>query len=433
MERILITVSGPNRSVETAVPAAEPVGLLLPSLVELCEGRQLDEDSLEGWTLLTDQGWPLPVESSLSQFGVAEGSTLRLAPPGVMPETRPPAPPEPVPASVAAAAEPSTAELPTALGVGERIRLAVDAALSPTTGFPVDTEAPPASTERLSVHPDASPIERARRAWEESDYRRRLDQLISAPRLNRCVKIAVVSPKGGVGKTTIASMLGTLLAQVRNDRVVAVDGDPDYGTLGDVLGASGAVQVDELLQVLEQPALTVSMLDRCLGRGPHGLMVLPAPTDPDRMETLDGEAYSRVIRRLEDLVGILVIDCGPGVLSPPVRAALSAADQVVLVTDSDPATASLVARAALRMPKGKDFVIVVNKVSRNRPGINLENLREDVRNARMLLQVERDRGAAARLQHGRFDWHTAPDSWQIEVRELAASLVGGWDPLGISG
>ena len=57
-----------------------------------------------------------------------------------------------------------------------------------------------------------SPVARVRKAWAHSDYRRRLEQTIAAPRLQRCVTIAVVSPKGGVGKTTTTALLGSLLA-----------------------------------------------------------------------------------------------------------------------------------------------------------------------------------------------------------------------------
>jgi hypothetical protein len=43
-----------------------------------------------------------------------------------------------------------------------------------------------------------SPGSRVREASAHSDYRQRLERMIAAPRLQRCVTIAVVSPKGGV-------------------------------------------------------------------------------------------------------------------------------------------------------------------------------------------------------------------------------------------
>ena len=43
--------------------------------------------------------------------------------------------------------------------------------------------------------------------------------------------VAVISPKGGVGKTTSTFVIGSLLADRLRLRVVAVDANPDFGTL----------------------------------------------------------------------------------------------------------------------------------------------------------------------------------------------------------
>src|SRR5215218_8061835 len=53
--------------------------------------------------------------------------------------------------------------------------------------------------------------------------------------LDRPRRIAVTSLKGGVGKTTVTALLGLMLAEHRGDRVVAVDANPDAGTLADRL------------------------------------------------------------------------------------------------------------------------------------------------------------------------------------------------------
>lgn len=46
-----------------------------------------------------------------------------------------------------------------------------------------------------------------------------------------CRKIAVISRKGGVGKTTTTLMLGHTFAVLRGDRVIALDGNSDAGSL----------------------------------------------------------------------------------------------------------------------------------------------------------------------------------------------------------
>ncbi|MEK8172751.1 AAA family ATPase [Streptomyces sp. M19] len=47
-----------------------------------------------------------------------------------------------------------------------------------------------------------------------------------------CYRIAVISLKGGVGKTTTTTALGATLATERQDKVIAIDANPDAGTLG---------------------------------------------------------------------------------------------------------------------------------------------------------------------------------------------------------
>ena len=45
--------------------------------------------------------------------------------------------------------------------------------------------------------------------------------------------VPVLSRKGGVGKTTVTALLGMALADARDDRIIAVDANPDRGTLAD--------------------------------------------------------------------------------------------------------------------------------------------------------------------------------------------------------
>ena len=59
-------------------------------------------------------------------------------------------------------------------------------------------------------------------------------------------RIAVMSLKGGVGKTTTTVALGGVFAQTRGDRVIAIDANPDLGTLAQRAAvAAPAVSSDE--------------------------------------------------------------------------------------------------------------------------------------------------------------------------------------------
>ena len=65
--------------------------------------------------------------------------------------------------------------------------------------------------------------------------------------LRGCYRVALLSLKGGVGKTTIAATLGSTFASVRGDRVVAVDANPDRGTLSQKIPLETAATVRQLL------------------------------------------------------------------------------------------------------------------------------------------------------------------------------------------
>jgi MinD-like ATPase involved in chromosome partitioning or flagellar assembly len=243
----------------------------------------------------------------------------------------------------------------------------------------------------------------------------------------------VVSPKGGVGKTTTTALLGSLLARVRHERIVAVDTNPDYGSLGRALTPDHRVFVDDLVDVLDHPGLTVAELDRKLGRAFDGLLVLPAPTDPSRMARLDKAAYTKVFERLKMSVGTLVLDCGTGLQEPSAAAAIEAADQIVLLTDAEPSTASLVAEAAQLLKRaGPPMFLVVNKLPRKGGRLDLELLSRAVPDARALISVAAEPESASALAAGDWTWDDAPMVWRVSLRELAAVMVLDWPALGLS-
>jgi MinD-like ATPase involved in chromosome partitioning or flagellar assembly len=130
------------------------------------------------------------------------------------------------------------------------------------------------------------------------------------------------------------------------------------------------------------------------------------------------------------MVNILVLDCGAGMRDPVTRAAIANADQVVLVSDADPATASLVADVARRLPADSSYAMVVNKLPRHGSRLNMEHLSEDVPGARGLVQIEVDGEAAARVSMGEFTWEDSPPEWKVEIRQLAAFLAADWESLG---
>jgi len=434
MSYVLVTVVGPARRRDLSLPSEAPVAELVPRLVELV-GPPNGENGA-AWMLAPAAAEPLPPETSLGASGILDGTVLYLSNgEQVVPST---STPFDHPEDGLTPSERTAALLPEEPSAFARWTAWAGAFAGSSRAEPVPDDVPATRPElpspaALTVTHAPSRRTRARATWRALDYIEQLDRRIVAPRLARSVTIAIVSPKGGVGKTTTTVLLGTLLALLRRDRTVAVDTNPDYGSPERSLEPSHDVFVDDLLERLDRPGLTLTSLDAQLARAAHGLMVLPAPTDPARMAKLDESAYTRVITRLQEFVGAVVLDCGTGLQEPSSRAALAAADQVVLVTDAEPAAASLVAEAALLLERlGKPLTLVVNKLPRKNATLDIDSLGRHVPNARALLTVPSEPEAASRLAAGQLDWRDAPASWQRSVRELAVALVSYWPRLGLT-
>jgi MinD-like ATPase involved in chromosome partitioning or flagellar assembly len=144
-------------------------------------------------------------------------------------------------------------------------------------------------------------------------------------------RVAVLSLKGGVGKTTTVMGLGSTLASLRGDRVIAVDANPDRGTLSDKLRLETAATVRDLLNEREQiqryadvRAFTTQAASR--------LEVLASDRDPTVSVAFSDQDYEDVSQVLEHYYSICITDCGTGLLHSAMAGVLRLADQIVLVS-----------------------------------------------------------------------------------------------------
>ena len=103
-----------------------------------------------------------------------------------------------------------------------------------------------------------------------------------------CRRIAVISCKGGIGKTTTTLMLGHTFAIYRGDRVVALDANPDAGSLGYRVRRQTTATVADLLKEAEGTA-RYSDVRSYTSQAPARLEVIVAAADP-RVELLPGGA-----------------------------------------------------------------------------------------------------------------------------------------------
>jgi MinD-like ATPase involved in chromosome partitioning or flagellar assembly len=151
--------------------------------------------------------------------------------------------------------------------------------------------------------------------------------------LRGCYRIAMVSLKGGVGKTTITATLGATFADLRGDRVVAVDASPDRGTLNQKVPLETASSVRQLLYdagAIER----YSDVRRYTSQGPTGLEVLASESDPAVSDAFSADDYRRALDILERFYGLVLTDCGTGLLHSAMSSVLAKSDVLVVVSSA---------------------------------------------------------------------------------------------------
>src|SRR6202034_2072938 len=144
-------------------------------------------------------------------------------------------------------------------------------------------------------------------------------------------RVAVLSLKGGVGKTTTTVGLGATLASLRGDRVIAVDANPDRGTLSDKLRLETAATARDLLD--EQYQIQRYMDIRAYTtQAASRLEVLASDRDPTVSVAFSEQDYCDACQVLEHYYSICLTDCGTGLLHSAMTGVLRLADQIVLVS-----------------------------------------------------------------------------------------------------
>lgn len=145
-----------------------------------------------------------------------------------------------------------------------------------------------------------------------------------------CRKIAFISRKGGVGKTSTCLLAGHTFAAHRGDRVVALDGNPDAGTLGHRIHRETTATVTSLLADADEIERYADVR-AYTSQAPTRLEVVAADDDPRVTQAIGEDEFKRAIRLLERHYNLVCLDTGTGVLESATRGILDAADQVVVV------------------------------------------------------------------------------------------------------
>ena len=144
-------------------------------------------------------------------------------------------------------------------------------------------------------------------------------------------RVAVMSLKGGVGKTTTVVGLGATLASLRGDRVIAVDANPDRGTLSDKVRLETSATIRDLLNERAQ-VTRYADVRAYTSQASSRLEILASDRDPGVSIAFSADDYRAVARVLEHYYSICITDCGTGLLHSAMSGILELADHIVLVS-----------------------------------------------------------------------------------------------------
>jgi pilus assembly protein CpaE len=122
--------------------------------------------------------------------------------------------------------------------------------------------------------------------------------------------ITFFSPKGGVGRTTIATNLAVALHQSTGQPVCLVDGSLPFGDIAVILNMSPkAKTIADLVGAFDQ--VDAEVLESVLVQHSTGIKVLLAPPTPEAAELISGANIKKILETLRESYAYVVVDTWP--------------------------------------------------------------------------------------------------------------------------
>lgn len=247
------------------------------------------------------------------------------------------------------------------------------------------------------------------------------------------VRITVNCAQGGVGKSTTTVALGTVFAQKRRDQSVAIDANPDLGTLAERVGADKATTVRDLLEGVGG-VRTANDLRKYLSQATSRLEVLAAEDDPARRRAFAPDEYNLVQQVLGTFRQCILTDTGTDLTHPVLDAIMEYTDSLVIAANLT-ATGTKKAIQTIqaweqRSARGQDLIrqsVVAVRVPKERMSAQTQEERVAAyRNrVRAVVFIPND-SFLAREEDAVFEWERLARRTQDAYEELAAIVAEGF-------
>ncbi len=258
--------------------------------------------------------------------------------------------------------------------------------------------------------------------------RKELDRRIAAPLAGGARFVPVLSRKGGVGKTTVTTLLGMALAGARDDRVIAVDANPDRGTLAERISRDSGRTVRDLVRI-SGDVVGFNDLSNIVARDETRLDVVASDSDPRVSEAFNDADYRDVAALAAHYYSVVLTDTGTGIVHSVMGATLDLADQLVVVAGLSVDEARLASETLTWLEtngysdKVRNAVVVLNNARPGQPLVQLDELESHFRTrVRAVVRVPYDPHIAA---GSAIVFRELQPATREAARELAATVVEG--------
>ena len=258
--------------------------------------------------------------------------------------------------------------------------------------------------------------------------RKDLDARIATPFEGGARFVPVLTRKGGVGKTTITTLLGMALASVRDDRVIAIDANPDRGTLSERVARQTRSTVRDVVN--RAPSIQgFTDFSTLVSRDETRLDILASDTDPMLSEAFDENDYNVVADLAARYYSIVLTDCGTGIVHSVMRATLQRADALVIVSGGSVDEARLASETLTWLEANgygdlvRESIVTINTATQGTNLVKLEEIEAHFASrVRQIVRIPYDEQLAAGSV---ISWKDLRPLTRQAARELAALIAQG--------
>jgi len=239
--------------------------------------------------------------------------------------------------------------------------------------------------------------------------------------------IPVLTRKGGVGKTTISTLLGMALAQVREDRVIAIDANPDRGTLAERVSKSTRFTVRD---VVNRAASIDGFAEfsNMVSRDETRLDVLASDADPMLSEAFNEGDYNVVADMAARYYSLVITDCGTGIVHSVMRPTLQRASTLVIVSGGSVDEARLASETLTWLEANgfgelvRNSVVALNTATQATLLVKLDEIEQHFKTrVRSVVRIPYDSALAAGSV---IKFNELNKQTREAARELAAEVIG---------